>query len=71
MSYHVSTDETVRNAAQLIGGATAVKLEGGHKRVSIQAILDADPGDGALGLTQSVHKFGGFKVQGKPSKPPG
>jgi 3-methyl-2-oxobutanoate hydroxymethyltransferase len=69
MSYHLSTDETVKNAAQLVrAGATAVKLEGGRKRVeAIQAILDAEiPVMGHLGLTpQSVHKFGGFKVQGK------
>jgi 3-methyl-2-oxobutanoate hydroxymethyltransferase len=69
MSYHVSTTDTVRNAAQLVrAGATAVKLEGGAKRVAaIDAILDAEiPVMGHLGLTpQSVHKFGGFKVQGK------
>jgi 3-methyl-2-oxobutanoate hydroxymethyltransferase len=69
MSYHVTREETVRNAAQLVrAGATAVKLEGGRKRVdAIHAILDAEiPVMGHLGLTpQSVHKFGGFKVQGK------
>jgi 3-methyl-2-oxobutanoate hydroxymethyltransferase len=69
MSYHVSTTDTVCNAAQLVrAGATAVKLEGGRKRVdAISAILDAEiPVMGHLGLTpQSVHKFGGFKVQGK------
>src|SRR5262245_35075435 len=32
MSYHVSRDDTVRNAATLIrAGASAVKLEGGRK----------------------------------------
>jgi 3-methyl-2-oxobutanoate hydroxymethyltransferase len=69
MSYHVSTTDTVQNAAQLVrAGATAVKLEGGRKRVeAIGAILDAEiPVMGHIGLTpQSVHKFGGFKVQGK------
>jgi 3-methyl-2-oxobutanoate hydroxymethyltransferase len=69
MSYHLSREETVANAAQLVrAGATAVKLEGGRKRVeSINAILDAEiPVMGHLGLTpQSVHRFGGFRVQGK------
>jgi 3-methyl-2-oxobutanoate hydroxymethyltransferase len=69
MSYHVSREETVRNAAQLVrAGAGAVKLEGGHKRLeAVQAILDAEiPVMGHLGLTpQSVHAFGGFKVQAK------
>jgi 3-methyl-2-oxobutanoate hydroxymethyltransferase len=69
LSYHVSTEETVRNAAQLVrAGAGAVKLEGGRKRLgAIQAILDAEiPVMGHLGLTpQSIHALGGFKVQGK------
>jgi 3-methyl-2-oxobutanoate hydroxymethyltransferase len=69
MSYHVSKEETVRNAAQLIrAGAHCVKLEGGKKRVEmVQAILDAEiPVMGHVGLTpQSVHAMGGFKVQGK------
>jgi 3-methyl-2-oxobutanoate hydroxymethyltransferase len=49
-------------------GAGAVKLEGGRKRLdAVRAILDAEiPVMGHVGLTpQSVHAFGGFKVQGK------
>ncbi len=69
LSYHVSREDTVRNAAALVrAGATAVKLEGGAKRLdAIAAILDAEiPVMGHLGLTpQSIHAFGGFKVQGK------
>jgi 3-methyl-2-oxobutanoate hydroxymethyltransferase len=69
LSYHVSTEETVRNSAQLVrAGAGAVKLEGGRKRLgAIQAILDAEiPVMGHIGLTpQSIHALGGFKVQGK------
>src|SRR6476660_8989758 len=69
MSYHVSREETVCNAATLIrAGAGAVKLEGGRKRIdSIRAILDAEiPVMGHVGLTpQSIHAFGGFRVQGK------
>src|SRR5688500_10942100 len=34
LSYHVSVEDTVRNAARLVhAGAHAVKLEGGRKRV--------------------------------------
>src|SRR3954471_2505287 len=66
MSYHMGRDETVANAARLVrAGATAVKLEGGRKRVAaVNAILDAEiPVMGHLGLTpQSVHRFGGFRV---------
>jgi len=69
MSYHVSTEETVRNAARLIrAGAQAVKLEGGRKRVpAIEAIIDAEiPVMGHIGLTpQSVLAMGGFRVQGR------
>jgi 3-methyl-2-oxobutanoate hydroxymethyltransferase len=69
MSYHVSRDDTVRNAAALVrAGASAVKLEGGRKRLeSVEAILDAEiPVMGHIGLTpQSIHALGGFKVQGK------
>ncbi|MEX0949513.1 MAG: 3-methyl-2-oxobutanoate hydroxymethyltransferase [Acidimicrobiia bacterium] len=69
LSYHVSTSDTVRNAATLVrAGAGAVKLEGGRKRLeAVQAILDAEiPVMGHLGLTpQSVHALGGFRVQGK------
>ena len=71
MSYHVSVEDTVRNAAVLIrAGAEAVKLEGGRKRLPmIEALIDAEiPVMGHLGLTpQSVHAMGGFKVQGKSS----
>jgi len=69
LSYHVSVEDTVRNAAVLIrAGAQAVKLEGGRKRVPmIDAIIDAEiPVMGHIGLTpQSVHAMGGFKVQGR------
>ena len=69
LSYHVSVEDTVRNAATLVrAGATAVKLEGGAKRVPmVEALVAAEiPVMGHLGLTpQSVHAMGGFKVQGK------
>jgi 3-methyl-2-oxobutanoate hydroxymethyltransferase len=69
MSYHVSVEDTVRNAAALVrAGAQAVKLEGGVKRLPmVRAIIDAEiPVMGHIGLTpQSVHAMGGFRVQGK------
>ncbi len=72
MSYHVSTEETVRNAAQLVrAGAQCVKLEGGRKRIAmIDALIDAEiPVMGHLGLTpQSMHAMGGFRVQAKESE---
>lgn len=73
MSYQVSIEEAVRNAGRLMqeGGMGAVKLEGGRERVAtIKAIVDAGiPVMGHIGLTpQSIHKFGGFKTQGKTSE---
>src|SRR5947208_16642381 len=69
MSYHVSVEDTVRNAAALVrAGAQAVKLEGGRKRVDmVRALIDAEmPVMGHIGLTpQWIHQLGGFKVQGK------
>lgn len=69
MSYHLSVEEAVRNAAVLIrAGAGAVKLEGGRQRVAVvEAIVNAEiPVMGHLGLTpQSVHAMGGYKVQAK------
>ncbi len=70
MSYHVSVEDGVRNAGRLVreGGAEAVKLEGGRKRLPvIEAILKAEiPVMGHLGLTpQSVNSMGGYRVQGK------
>jgi len=73
MSYHVSPEDTVLNAARLVreGGAAAVKLEGGRKRVEmIEAVVDAEiPVMGHLGLTpQSVNAMGGYQVQGKEAQ---
>jgi 3-methyl-2-oxobutanoate hydroxymethyltransferase len=69
MSYHLSPDDAVRNAATLIrAGAHAVKLEGGRARLPVvEAIIRAEiPVMGHLGLTpQSVLAMGGFRVQGK------
>ncbi|MEX0768764.1 MAG: 3-methyl-2-oxobutanoate hydroxymethyltransferase [Microthrixaceae bacterium] len=72
MSYHISVEETVRNAAELIrAGAQSVKLEGGRKRLPmIDALISAEiPVMGHLGLTpQSLHAMGGYKVQARKSE---
>ena len=70
LSYHISIEETVRNAGRLIreGRAEAVKIEGGRKRLPmVEALLAAEiPVMGHLGLTpQSIHAMGGYRVQGK------
>ena len=70
MSYHVSPEDAVRNAGRLVreGGAEAVKIEGGRRRVAaIERIVAAEiPVMGHLGLTpQSVHSMGGYRVQGR------
>ena len=62
LSYHISVEETVNNAAKLIrAGAHAVKLEGGRSRIPmIEALLSAEiPVMGHLGLTpQSINAMG-------------
>lgn len=70
MSYQISVEEAVRNAGRLMqeGHGGAVKLEGGEEVCpQIRAIVNAGiPVVAHLGLTpQSIHAFGGFKVQGK------
>jgi 3-methyl-2-oxobutanoate hydroxymethyltransferase len=68
MSYQISPEQAIASAGRLIkeGGAHAVKLEGGVRMLpAIEAILRADiPVMGHVGMTpQSVHRFGGFRVQ--------
>jgi 3-methyl-2-oxobutanoate hydroxymethyltransferase len=69
MSYQASADDALRNAGRFLqAGATAVKLEGGAavvERVAAMARIGI-PVVGHLGMTpQSVHQYGGFKVQAK------
>ncbi len=69
-SYQVSAEEAVRAAIRLVkeGGAQAVKLEGGEDVAeAISRIAAAGiPVMGHVGLTpQSIHKMGGFRVQGR------
>ena len=69
-SYQTDEREGVANAVRFVkeAGAEAVKLEGGRERKDlVRRIVDAEiPVMGHLGLTpQSVHRMGGYKVQGK------
>ncbi|HVJ08488.1 MAG TPA: 3-methyl-2-oxobutanoate hydroxymethyltransferase [Acidisarcina sp.] len=69
-SYHTDLAHGIANAIRFVkeGGAEAVKIEGGENRVElIERLTDAEvPVVGHLGLTpQSVHRMGGYKVQGK------
>ena len=70
MSYQTSVYDAVTNAGRLVkeGHTQAVKLEGGQDMCpQIEAIVKASiPVCAHIGLTpQSIHAFGGFKVQGK------
>jgi len=70
MSYQESIEQARRNAGRAVkeAAAEAVKLEGGENMAPvIEAIAEIDiPVVGHIGLTpQSIHRMGGFKVQGK------
>src|SRR5690606_36017968 len=62
-------EQAFRNAVQLIAaGAQVVKLEGGRTMLpTIRFLVERGiPVCGHVGLTpQSVHAFGGYKVQGR------
>jgi 3-methyl-2-oxobutanoate hydroxymethyltransferase len=69
-SYHLSTEDTLRNALRLVkeAGCEAVKLEGGAAQcANIRALTAAEvPVVGHIGLTpQSLHRMGGYRVQGR------
>jgi 3-methyl-2-oxobutanoate hydroxymethyltransferase len=67
-SFHLGPAQAVENALRFVkeGGASAVKIEGARIDI-IDALVAAEiPVQAHLGLTpQSIHKFGGFKVQGR------
>ncbi len=69
LSYQTGVSDAVRNAGRLLqAGAEAVKLEGGRNiEGTIRAIASCDiPVMGHIGLTpQSVHRMGGYRVQGR------
>ena len=69
-TFHTGDDDAVRNALRLVkeGGAEAIKLEGGHKRVHlVKRLVDEEISVmGHLGLTpQSINQLGAYRVQGK------
>jgi 3-methyl-2-oxobutanoate hydroxymethyltransferase len=69
-SYQSGISQAVENGLRFIkeAGCAAVKLEGGKHRSSvIAALVEAEvPVMAHIGMTpQSMHRFGGFKVQGK------
>jgi 3-methyl-2-oxobutanoate hydroxymethyltransferase len=70
MSYQISVEDAVRNAGRFLkdAGASAVKIEGGAEVADhIRAMTKSDiPVMAHIGLTpQSIHRMGGYKVQGK------
>src|SRR6267142_1421700 len=69
-SFHTGADEAVRNALRLVkeGGAEAIKLEGGRKRVElVKRVVDEEISVMRhIGLTpQSINQLGAYRVQGK------
>ncbi len=69
LSFQAGKDDAIRNAGRLLqAGAEAVKLEGGRNvEATIRAIAACDiPVMGHVGLTpQSIHRMGGYRIQGK------
>ncbi|HEY4587978.1 MAG TPA: 3-methyl-2-oxobutanoate hydroxymethyltransferase [Thermoanaerobaculia bacterium] len=67
-SFHLGADQSVANAVRFVkeAGAQGVKIEG-HRPELVAALTHAEvPVMAHLGLTpQSVHRLGGFKVQGR------
>ncbi|HEX6063641.1 MAG TPA: 3-methyl-2-oxobutanoate hydroxymethyltransferase [Longimicrobiales bacterium] len=73
MTFQISAEETLRNAGRMLKetGCEAVKIEGGDEQTAdcVRALVRAGiPVMGHIGLTpQSVHAFGGYRVQGRES----
>jgi 3-methyl-2-oxobutanoate hydroxymethyltransferase len=67
-SFHLGTDQAVGNAIRFVkeAGAQAVKIEGARPELVAAMTAAEVPVMAHLGLTpQSVHRLGGFKVQGR------
>ena len=67
-SFHLGTEQAVSNAIRFVkeAGAQAVKIEGARPEIVAAMTAAEVPVMAHLGLTpQSVHRFGGFKVQGR------
>ncbi|HXI59911.1 MAG TPA: 3-methyl-2-oxobutanoate hydroxymethyltransferase [Polyangia bacterium] len=70
MSYQASVEDGLRAAGRLIkeAGAESVKVEGGVEVAELirRLVRAGIPVMGHVGLTpQSIHQFGGFKIQGR------
>jgi 3-methyl-2-oxobutanoate hydroxymethyltransferase len=69
-SFHLSPDETIRNASRFLkeAGAAAVKIEGASKKrlKLVEALVEAEiPVMGHVGLTpQSIYRLGQYGVKG-------
>ncbi|MEW6413277.1 MAG: 3-methyl-2-oxobutanoate hydroxymethyltransferase [Candidatus Zixiibacteriota bacterium] len=73
MSFQPSIQTAIENAGRFLkeGGAEAVKIEGGTEMVpTVKRVIECGiPVMGHIGLTpQSIHRFGGPKVQGRHEK---
>jgi 3-methyl-2-oxobutanoate hydroxymethyltransferase len=73
LSFQPSIETAILNAGRFLkeGGAHAVKLEGGTEMApTIKRLVEVGiPVMGHIGLTpQSIHRFGGPKIQGKKKK---
>ncbi|MFQ5498385.1 MAG: 3-methyl-2-oxobutanoate hydroxymethyltransferase [Candidatus Zixiibacteriota bacterium] len=73
MSFQPSIETAIRNAGRFVqeGNAAAVKIEGGMEMVAtVRRVIECGiPVMGHIGLTpQSIHRFGGPKVQGGKDK---
>ena len=73
MSFQPSIQTAVTNAGRFLkeAGAEAVKIEGGLEMVdTVRRVIECGiPVMGHIGLTpQSIHRFGGPKVQGRQEK---
>jgi 3-methyl-2-oxobutanoate hydroxymethyltransferase len=67
-SFHLGAEQAVGNAIRFVkeAGAQAVKIEGARSEVVTAMVAAEVPVVAHLGLTpQSVHRLGGFKVQGR------
>src|SRR5690348_7094589 len=66
-TFHVGEDEAVKNALRLVkeGGAEAIKLEGGHKRVAlVKRLVDEEISVmGHIGLTRSEERRVGKRAE--------
>jgi 3-methyl-2-oxobutanoate hydroxymethyltransferase len=67
-SFHLGVEQAAGNAIRFVkeAGAQAVKIEGARPEVVAAMVAAEVPVMAHLGLTpQSVHRLGGFKVQGR------